>query len=86
MLARHKWPHVGCVEAHVRELDKRLKIKGESVKIISEEDIRFPKIKFLGLLYIWFWLFKNRMLIGWADVVYCHDVFIWDLPFSILHS
>jgi len=85
-LARHKWPHVGGVETHVRELGKRLKIKGESVKIISEEDIRFPKIKYLGLLYIWFWLFKNRKLIKWADIIHCHDVFIWYLPFRFLYS
>ena len=84
-MSRYKWPHVGGVEKHVYELVKRLKVKGNGVKIISEEDIRQPHIKFLGLIYIWFWMFRNRKLIENADIVHCHDVFIWYLPFRFLY-
>jgi glycosyltransferase involved in cell wall biosynthesis len=84
-LAHHKWPHVGGVEKHVHELSKRLKVMGERVIIISEEDIEYPHAKFFGLLYIWFWLFRNRKLIENADVIHCHDVFIWYLPFRFLY-
>lgn len=84
-LSRHKWPHVGGVERHIFEISKRLKVKGKSVKTISEEDIKYPHIKFFGLLYIWIWLFKNRKIIKKADIVHCHDVFIWYLPFRFLY-
>lgn len=85
MLAQHKWPHIGGVERHVLEISKRLKVKGESITIISEEDIKYPHIKFLGLLYIWFWLFKKRSLIEQSDIIHCHDVFIWYFPFRFLY-
>lgn len=84
-LTQHKRPHVGGVEKHVYEISKRLKVKGESVITISEEDIKYPHIKFLGLLNIWLWLFKNRKLIETSDVIHCHDVFIWYFPFRFLY-
>ena len=85
-LAHYSWPHVGGVEKHVDRITERLKHKGHNVKVISEEDIKYPHIKFLGLLYIWFWLFKNRNLIKQSDIIQIHDVFIWYLPFRFLYS
>jgi len=67
------------------QYDKDLKeteIK-DGVKIIR---FKFPHIKYLGLLCIWFWLFKNRSLIKQSDIIHCHDVFIWYLPFRFLYS
>ncbi len=60
-------------------------------KLTSEETIdrikvyRFyqPKIKFFGLIYTWFWLFKNINLIKKTDLIHIHDVFIWYLPFKL---
>jgi glycosyltransferase involved in cell wall biosynthesis len=62
------------------------KLKGSEI-INGVKVIRFsyPKIKFFGLVSIWFWLFKNRKLIEESDVVHCHDVFIWYLPFRFLY-
>lgn len=34
---------------------------------------------------IWQWLFKNRKLIREANIVHCHDVFFWYLPFRFLY-
>jgi glycosyltransferase involved in cell wall biosynthesis len=34
---------------------------------------------------IWFWLFKNRSLIKKSDIIHCHDVFFWYLPFRFLY-
>ncbi len=34
---------------------------------------------------IWQWLRKNRELINDADIVHCHDVFFWYLPFRFLY-
>jgi len=44
----------------------------------------YPKIKFLGLFYIWFWFFRNRELIVQTDLIHIHDVFVWYLPFRFL--
>lgn len=33
---------------------------------------------------IWKWLWNNRELIKQADIVHCHDVFFWYLPFRFL--
>ena len=34
---------------------------------------------------IWLWLFKNKHVIKKSDVVHCHDVFFWYLPFRFLY-
>jgi len=56
----------------------------ESLKAIKI--IRFfqPEIKYLGLLYTWFWILKNRDLFKESDIIHIHDVFIWYLPLKIL--
>lgn len=84
-ISYYAWPHIGGVEKHVKKVVDELRQKGHKVKIISEENIKYPHIKFLGLLYIWFWLFKNRNLIKNADIIHIHDVFIWYLPFRFLY-
>lgn len=83
-IARHKFPHVGGVEKHVDMVSASLIKKGHKVRIISEEDIKFPHIKVFGLLFIWFWFLKNLNLIISSDVVHIHDVFIWFFPFRFL--
>ena len=35
--------------------------------------------------YIWWWLFRNRKLIERSDLIHCHDVFFWYLPFRFLY-
>ena len=84
-ITRLFYPHIGGVEKHAYEVSKCLKRKGNSVKIISEQDIRQPHIKLFGLIYIWLWLFNNRKFIKNADVIHCHDIFIWYFPFKFLY-
>ncbi|KKP46787.1 MAG: Glycosyltransferase, group 1 family protein [Candidatus Woesebacteria bacterium GW2011_GWA1_33_30] len=84
-LTRRASPQIGGVERHIQKLNEELRVKNYNVKIISEKDIKYPHIKFIGLLYIWFWLFKNRKLILDSDIVHVHDVFIWYLPFKFLY-
>lgn len=79
-------PHIGGVEKHIQKVSTELKNKGYKVKTISEEDIDYPHTRLIGLIYIWFWLFKNRKLILESDIVHIHDVFIWYLPFKFLYS
>lgn len=84
-LSYYASPHIGGVEKHVERVANALQQKGYEVKLISEKDIKYPHIKFFGLLYIWFWLFKNRKLIKKADIIHIHDVFIWYLPFRFIY-
>lgn len=46
--------------------------------------IKYPKIKFVGLLIIWFEIFKKIKLLYEADVIHIHDVFVWYLPFRFI--
>ncbi len=83
-LTRYAYPHFGGVEKHIFKLKKELVSNGHKVKIISKADIKYPEIKIIGLLYIWYWLFKNIDLVKKSDVIHCHDVFIWYLPFRFI--
>ncbi len=46
--------------------------------------IGYPKIKFLGIFFIWLKLLKNVHHILEADLIHIQDVFIWYLPFRLL--
>jgi glycosyltransferase involved in cell wall biosynthesis len=43
-----------------------------------------PKIKYIGLLFTWYWMIKNLDLFRENDVVHIHDVFIWYWPIRLL--
>lgn len=85
VLTRRKWPKIGGVEKHIDKVYKVLERKGFELDFISEDEIKYPQIKYFGLFSIWYWLFKNRHLIKNADIIHCHDVFIWYLPFRLLY-
>lgn len=55
----------------------------DDVKVVR---FKYPHIKYLGLLLIWFAIWKNRKLIKDADIIHIHDVFIWYLPFRFLYK
>ncbi len=83
-LSKYPTSHIGGVERHIRAVGDRLQVTGHRVTTISEEQIRPPHKKIIGLLCIWYWIFKNRKLITDSDIVHIHDVFIWYLPFRVL--
>lgn len=62
------------------------KLKGEEVyqriKIIR---FKYPKQRYIGLIYIWKFIFDNRKMIFEANIIHIHDVFIWYLPFKFLY-
>jgi glycosyltransferase involved in cell wall biosynthesis len=84
-ISKYVLPHVGGVEKHIDKVSQHLKDLGHSVTFISSAEIKYPQIKILGLLYIWYWFVKNRNIILQHDVVHVHDVFIWYLPLRILY-
>ncbi len=67
-------------EAYTKTLKDHEIING--IKIVR---FSYPHIKFFGLLYIWFWFFKNMKMIKSAEVVHIHDVFIWYFPFCFIY-
>lgn len=97
--ARRFWPDIGGVEKHVLEISKHLAANGHLITIVTEsKDSPKEKLSVKGIqilripshaqenkkLFIWQWLWKHRSLIQEADVIHCHDVFYWYLPFRFL--
>ena len=58
------------------------KIKDNNLKIYRIPITSNEKQK---KIIIWNWLWKNRRLIKNADIIHCHDVFFWYLPFRFIY-
>ncbi|KKS95000.1 MAG: Glycosyltransferase, group 1 family protein [Microgenomates group bacterium GW2011_GWC1_43_13] len=72
------------VSVLTEKFDKKLK----NIELINGTKVirvDYPHIKLIGLLFIWWQIFKNRKLIQKADVVHIHDVFIWYFPFCLIY-
>lgn len=75
--------------------DSEANIAKETAKSSYFDDKIYKKIRILRFKFgsanrlkkfkIWYMLFKNRNLIKEADIIHCHDVFIWYLPFRFLY-
>ncbi|KKW04749.1 MAG: Glycosyltransferase, group 1 family protein [Candidatus Beckwithbacteria bacterium GW2011_GWC2_49_11] len=89
---------IGGVEKHVEEVSARLAEKGHQITVVTLKHKRglaeiasHRGIKIVRLPYsnskwgIWLNLWRRRSLIQKADLVHCHDVFFWYLPFSFLY-
>jgi glycosyltransferase involved in cell wall biosynthesis len=61
--------------------DLKLEEHVEGVHIFRIPNLKEGKLK---KFQIWKWLFSNYALIKKADIVHCHDVFFWYLPFRFL--
>jgi glycosyltransferase involved in cell wall biosynthesis len=59
------------------ELDENI----EGIRIFRIPNLKEGKAK---KFQIWKWLFSNYILIKSADIVHCHDVFFWYLPFRFI--
>lgn len=94
------YPHIGGVEKHAYEIGRRLIEEGHHVSIVTEQfDTIFPeKETYQGFtiyripviqgkikkFQVWFWLVKHLNLLLWANVIHCHDIFFWYVPFRFL--
>src|SRR3989344_3372691 len=56
----------------------------ESVDGIEIYRIPVGKNEWFKKFQIWWWLWNHRFLIKKADIIHCHDVFFWYLPFRFL--
>lgn len=101
MLSPFFHPRIGGVEKHVKKVAEALTDRGHTVSVITKkhgadlpdtEDIdgntvyRITAVDGSKMKYeIWKWFFKNRHLLKEADIIHCHDNFIWHLPFRFLY-
>ena len=99
-LCRLFYPHIGGVEKHVMEISEILIKKGHEVIVITEqlEDTSLKEKKEGITIYripgggddwfkkfrIWKGMWNLRDMIKDVDVVHCHDIFFWYLPFRFL--
>jgi len=91
--ARYR-PERGGVETHTWEIAQRLKKKGHKVTVITEKTtnaypanvtaLNFGPAGFNKKFRIWQQLWTNRHLLHQTDIIHCHDVFFWYLPFRFL--
>ncbi|HSA84443.1 MAG TPA: glycosyltransferase family 4 protein [Patescibacteria group bacterium] len=96
-LCRRFYPDIGGVEKHVWEISLRLAKSGHKVMIVTQSQnlqrevvlknitiVRIPKnVQTKFQLWKWFW--QNRYIIEDADIIHCHDVFYWYLPFRFIY-
>jgi glycosyltransferase involved in cell wall biosynthesis len=61
--------------------DLRLEENIEEIKIYRIPNLKDGENK---KIIIWKWLWQNRELMRNADIIHCHDVFFWYLPFKFL--
>lgn len=100
-LSRLFYPHIGGVERHVMEISKGLVKRGYEVVIITEqlkdtclveqiEGVDIYRIAVGGddwfkKFRIWREMWGLRTIIKEADIIHCHDVFFWYLPFRFFY-
>jgi glycosyltransferase involved in cell wall biosynthesis len=66
-------------EKYDESLPQRQKLNGVNVL-----RVRFPHIKYFGLVYIWCWFLIHKDFIDKFDVIHFHSSFIWYWPLRIL--
>ena len=95
--AKYYYPHLGGVEKHAQEVAERLEKKGHKITVVTmKHDKKLPTnqtkggVKILRIPYsnkktcIWKTLWQYKDLIKKADLIHCHDVFFWCLPFRFV--
>ncbi|MGI5826479.1 MAG: glycosyltransferase family 4 protein [Patescibacteria group bacterium] len=98
-LTRRFYPLAGGVEKHSYEVAKRLVKLGHEVNVITEGE-NFSTNEYDGIIVhqllskysgrlkkfeIWFRLLGKKKIIENSDIVHCHDVFFWYIPFRFLY-
>jgi len=98
MLTRLYSPHIGGVEKHVEEVSRELAKLGHEITILTlQHDSKLATtekgkgVKIIRLPYsenkfqIWKHFYAQRSLVKEVDIVLCHDIFFWYLPFRFIY-
>jgi glycosyltransferase involved in cell wall biosynthesis len=57
----------------------------ENINGVNVIRLNVPKIKIFGLIYLWiFQIFRLTNELKKADIIHCHDIFLWYLPFRFI--
>ena len=96
-LTRYFWPHVGGVERHVEAVGQKLGQLGHEVTVITlkheaklAESQTYQGLKIIRLpdsnskIELWWSLWQKRVWLKAADIIHCHDIFFWYLPFRLI--
>lgn len=59
--------------------------KSEAIERIKIYRIPQCSDSWFKKFFIWSWLWKNRKIIKSSDIIHCHDIFYWYLPFRFLY-
>ena len=80
LLIRKNHNIVIVTEQHEKKVKTKEEFEGITIyRIPGLEEDWLKKFK------IWKWLWTNRELINNADIIHCHDVFFWYLPFRFTY-
>ena len=89
---RESGTNLGGVERHVRLVTEELVKRGHKVKELPLDSLfkgqALPRqgLAFAFKFRAWGYLWRNRELFRWAEVVHVHDVFWWYAPFAIINK
>lgn len=97
-LSKYFYPYIGGVEKHALRVGEELVKQGYQVTVLTQKHEKkltdqqtYHGIKIIRLPYsnskwgIWRHLWSQRQLFQSADVIHCHDIFFWFLPFRFLY-
>jgi len=82
----HKGHEVSIITEELRPPDRQelpTDIEKE-LKSLTVYHIPIKKHDWFNKFRIWKWMWKNREIFLNSDVIHCHDVFFWYLPFALL--
>lgn len=69
----------------LRKKGEKYRKKMEKISVLKISLPAFARKGWFKKWYLWYFLLKHKKLIEKADLVHCHDVFFWYLPFRLLY-
>lgn len=76
-------PHTYRITVFTEQYDVFLPMT-EKKGSITIERVHCPRIKYVGLFYLWLVMFTKVKVILESDIIHVHDIFIWILPLKII--
>lgn len=96
-LSRKAFPEIGGVEKHTYEIKNRLEKEFDKILVIAEHNkqgsmgnnslttLNTGKQNWFKKFRVWKELWKKRNFLNEGDIIHCHDVFYWYLPFKLIY-
>lgn len=68
----------------ITELFDKSLPKHELVDGVEVHRINYPRVKYFGIIFLWFKLLSYIKLIINSELIHIHDVYVWYLPYRVL--